>query len=174
MKSNQNDNHTKAQVVIPFQANFCVNSKTPHASKIKRRKPYFFTHVVTVAIRSSELPAEGKPCRSMRDDFVRVCAIPNSNWPIPFGIPVAKRMPQYLQHRDFTLCPERLRRRDFALNLLHMQVFSNHFTWKGKSTFCTTTQKDRVNDVLDLPSPNPYFKTYFKSFIDENYSQFLD
>ena len=128
MKSNRNDYHTKAQVVISFQDNICVNTKKPHVSKIKRRKPYFFTHVVTVAIRSSELPAEGNPWRSMRDDFVRVCAFHNSNCPIPFCKPVAKRMPPVLQHGDFTLCPERLRRRGFALNLLHMQVFSNQFT----------------------------------------------
>ena len=147
MKSNQNDYHTKAQVVIPFQANICVNTKKPHASKIKRRKPHFFTHVVTVAIRSSELPAEGKPRQSMRDDFVRVWAFHNSNCPIPFCKPVAKRMPPILHHRDFTLCPERLGRRGFALNQLYMQVFSNHFIWKGKSTFCTTTQKDRINDM---------------------------
>jgi len=75
---------------------------------------------------------------------------------------------------NFTLCPERLCMRGFALNLLHIRVFSNHFTWKGKFTSCTATNKDRVNDVLDHTSPNPYFKTYFKSFIDKNYLQFLD
>ena len=29
---------------------FCVNSLMPHASKNKRHEPYFFTHVVTVAL----------------------------------------------------------------------------------------------------------------------------
>jgi len=40
--------------------NFCVNSQTPHASKNKRHKPYFFTHVVTVALSSSKILTDGK------------------------------------------------------------------------------------------------------------------
>jgi len=40
--------------------NFCVNSLTPHASKNKRHKPYFFTHVVMVALSSSKILTDGK------------------------------------------------------------------------------------------------------------------
>jgi len=40
--------------------NFCVNSQTPHASKNKRHKPYFFTHVVTVALSSSIILTDRK------------------------------------------------------------------------------------------------------------------
>jgi len=37
-----------------------VVRQTPHASKNKRHKPYFFTHVVTVALRSSKILTDGK------------------------------------------------------------------------------------------------------------------
>jgi len=40
--------------------NFCVNSLTPHASKKEHHKPYFLTHMVTVALSSSKLLVEGK------------------------------------------------------------------------------------------------------------------
>ena len=40
--------------------NFSVNSQTPHASKNKRHKPYFFTHVDTVALRWSKILTDGK------------------------------------------------------------------------------------------------------------------
>ena len=40
--------------------NFCVNSQTPHASKNKRDKPYFFTHEVMVAPSSSKILTDGK------------------------------------------------------------------------------------------------------------------
>ena len=39
---------------------FCVNSLTPHASKNKRHKSYFFTHVVTAALNSSKVLTDGK------------------------------------------------------------------------------------------------------------------
>jgi len=35
--------------------NYCVNSQTPHASKNKRHKSYFFPHVVTVALSYSKI-----------------------------------------------------------------------------------------------------------------------
>ena len=34
--------------------NFCVNSQTPRASKNKRNKPYFFTHMATVTLSFSK------------------------------------------------------------------------------------------------------------------------
>ena len=40
--------------------NYCVNSQTPHASKNKRHKPYFFTHVVTAVLSSSKILTGGK------------------------------------------------------------------------------------------------------------------
>jgi len=45
---------------MPSRLNFCVNSLTPHVSKNKRHKPYFFTHVVTVALSSSKILTVGK------------------------------------------------------------------------------------------------------------------
>ena len=47
MKYNQNDTYMKDQAIDAVHGlNFCVNSHTLHASKNKRHKPYFFTHVV--------------------------------------------------------------------------------------------------------------------------------
>jgi len=45
---------------VVSRLNFCVNSLTPHASKNKCHKPYFFTHVVTVALSSSKILTDGK------------------------------------------------------------------------------------------------------------------
>jgi len=50
VKCNQN-NYAKAQAIIAVQANFCVNSQTPHASKKERHKPYFLPHMITVALK---------------------------------------------------------------------------------------------------------------------------
>ena len=52
--------YVKDQAIDAVQANFCVNSQTPHANKNKRHKPYFFTRVVTVALSSSKILTDGK------------------------------------------------------------------------------------------------------------------
>jgi len=46
-----------------------VNSQTPHASKNKRHKTYFLTHVVTVALSYSKLfGREATPAPGPQDD----------------------------------------------------------------------------------------------------------